>query len=432
MSPQPELRRLWLSDVEGRAVSARDGQRLGKVRDVIVRLDLEPGHHPPVIGLVVTVGHRDLFVPQGVVVDLGEDPVTLSTARLDLRAFERRDGEILVKDDLLGHRLIDVTEPRLVRARDVLLVEQDGWMLAGIDMSPRGRLARLLRGSPEHEFQDWSDFEALIGHDATARIRAPFSRLRRLRPAELADLVEEATRDESEEILDAVGTDKELEADVFEELEPDHQLQVLRERSDREVGDVLAHMRPDDAADLLTELDQERRLPILEMLPAGIQAKVRGLLGFHPNTAGGLMTPDFLALTPKTTVQGAIDRIRAAASISLEALLGLYLVDDGRLIGSLVLPRLLQADPAVALGEIAEPDPVRVSADADITEIAVRMTDFNLVTMPVVDAEDRLIGVITVDDVLEATVPEEWWDRVEDVEEKPKSRHRASSGSARA
>ena len=427
VSSPAELRRLWLSELVGRAVSAHDGQRLGKIKDVIVRLDLEPGHHPPMIGLVVTVGRRDLFVPRDVVVDLAAEPVELSTARIDLRAFERRDGEILVQHDLLGHRMIDVNAARLVRARDAELGEHDGWVLAGIDTSPRGPVARLLRGSAGHTFRDWSDFEALIGHDATARIRAPVSRLRRLRPAQLADLVEEATHDESEEILDAVGDDKELEADLFEELEPDHQIQLLRERSDRAVADVLAHMGPDDAADLLSELAQERRLPILNLLPAATQAKIRGLLGFHPSTAGGLMTPDCLALPPRTTVQAALTTIRDATTISAEALLGVYIVEDDQLVGSLGLPALLQARPAATLGEIAEPNPVRVSTDADITEVAVRMTDFNLVTMPVVDSADRLLGVITVDDVLDATVPEEWWNRVEDVEEAPRHRPPAAS-----
>jgi len=432
VSAPPAVRRVWLSDVLGRAVHAQDGQRLGKIKDAIVRLDLEPGHRPPVTGLVVTVGGRDLYVPRDLVADLTADEVTLSTARLDLRAFERRDGEVLLRHDLLGHRLIDVTTARLVRARDAELVDADGWVLAAIDASPRGPLARLRRHPTSHNPQDWSDFEALIGHDETAGLRAPFSRLRRLRPAELADLVEEATDDESEEILDAVGDDKELEADVFEELEPDHQLQLLRERSDREVADVLAHMRPDDAADLLTELDQERRLPILQLLPAATQAKLRALLGFNPSTAGGLMTPDFLALPPTTTAQRALQQVRTASGIATEALLCVLIVDDGALVGTISLPTLLQAPARARLATIAEPDPVRVATDADLTEVAVRMTDFNLVCMPVVDVDDRLLGVITVDDVLEATVPEEWWDRVEDVEEAPRPRRHATSVLPRA
>ena len=410
-------RELWLSRLLGNWVTAQDGQRLGKVTDAIVRLDLQPDRHPALTGVVVTVGRRDLFVPISVIVDLASEPVTLSTARLDLRAFERREGEILLKRDLLGHRLIDVAGTRLVTARDVELAERDGgWLLVGIEVSTGGRLGRLVARGQQRVCRDWSDFEPLIGHDATAKLRAPFSRLRRLRPAEIADLVEEATRDESEEILEALGDDKELEADVFEELEPDRQVHVLRDRSDAEVADVLSHMRPDDAADVLVELPQERRLPVLELLPTAIRTKIRSLLGYNPETAGGLMTPDVLVFGPRTAAADAIAAIRAATTIANEALLSVYVVESERLLAALSLPALLHAEPGAALGDVADPDPVRVTPDAHIIEVAVRMTDFNLCNLPVVDQDDRLLGAITVDDVLRATVPEEWWDRVEDVE----------------
>lgn len=420
---------LRLSDLLGRPVNAHDGQRLGRVKDVIIRLDLEPGHHPPLVGVVATVSRRDLFVDIGVVVDLAATSVTLTTARLDLRTFERREGEILLNGDLLGHRLIDVSAARLVRAHDVELADNGGWALVSIDAAPGGRLARRLTRSAPVDFRDWSEFEALIGHRASAKLRAPFSRLRRMRPAQLADLVEDATSDESGEILDAVGDDKELEADVFEELEPERQIHELSERSDAEAADVLSHMRPDDAADLLTKLPQERRLPILQGLPSATQVKVRGLLGFHPSTAGGLMTPDVMALGPDTPAENAIEQIRSATSVPPEVLLNIYVTSDKRLVGVIGLPALLQADPSAPLGRIAETEPVRVLADADITEVAVRMTDFNLVTIPVVDADDRLLGVITVDDVLKAAVPDEWWDRVEDVEEASRPRRPPSAPS---
>jgi len=429
LSGRGGARTLRLSHLLGRPVNAHDGQRLGRVKDVIVTLDLEPGHHPPLVGLVATVSRRDLFLGAGVVVDLAATSVELTTARLDLRTFERREGEILLNGDLLGHRLIDISAARLVRARDVELADNDGWTLQSIDAAPGGRLIRRLKRASTVDFRDWSEFEVLIGHRDTAKIRAPFSRLRRMRPAQLADLVEDATSDESGEILDAVGNDKELEADVFEELEPERQMHELRERSDAEAADVLSHMRPDDAADLLTELPQERRLPILQRLPAATQVKIRGLLGFHPSTAGGLMTPDMMALTPETPAEIAIARIRRATSVPPEVLLNVYVTSEERLVGVLGLPALLQADPSAPLGRISEAEPVRVLADADITEVAVRMTDFNLVTIPVVDAEDRLLGVITVDDVLEAAVPDEWWDRVEDVEEATRPRRTPSTRS---
>ena len=130
----------------------------------------------------------------------------------------------------------------------------------------------------------------------TSRLRLAHRRIAQLHPAQIADLVEAASHEEGEEILEAVGQDKELEADVFEELDDEHQLEFLDQRSDREVAAVLSRMASDDAADLLLEIKQERRRPVLDLLPSAKQRKIKGLLGYNPSTAGGVMSPDFVTV----------------------------------------------------------------------------------------------------------------------------------------
>jgi Mg/Co/Ni transporter MgtE len=147
------------------------------------------------------------------------------------------------------------------------------------------------------------------------------------------------------------------------------------------------------------------------------------LLGYHPDAAGGLMTPDVLAFPVGTMVEGAVEEVRSATAVRPEVLLSVYVTDADHLVGAIDLPALLQANPASRIEEVADPDPVRVRADADVTEVAVRMTDFNLVALPVVDDDDRLLGVITVDDLLEVTIPDDWWDRVEDSIEPKRPPH---------
>src|SRR6202011_5302071 len=165
--------------------------------------------------------------------------------------------------------------------------------------SLRARLWRLLprriRGHDSEHTQvvRWSDIEPFVAHEPSSRLKLASRRLARLHPAQIADLVEAASHEEGEEILEAVGQDKELEADVFEELDDEHQVEFLRERSDQQVAAVLSRMASDDAADLLLEIEQDRRLPILNLLPAAKQRKIKGLLGYNPSTAGGLMNPDF-------------------------------------------------------------------------------------------------------------------------------------------
>jgi Mg/Co/Ni transporter MgtE len=254
-----------------------------------------------------------------------------------------------------------------------------------------------------------------------------------LRPAQIADLVEGANKRETAEILKAVHADRELEADVFEEMDADRQVQVLRDRSNAEIAEVLGNMRPDDAADLIAELPQNRRLATLTLLSPATQAKIRGLLGYNPATAGGLMNPDFLALPADTPVGAAVDAVRQARTVPAEVLATVYVTTAGVLSGALPLAVLLQADPAARLGEVADPDPVRVGPQADVTEVAVKMTDYNLLTIPVVHPDQHMLGVITVDDVLEATVPEDWWRREDGVEQHdltPPARSSGPSGAA--
>jgi len=242
----------------------------------------------------------------------------------------------------------------------------------------------------------------------TARLRIPYRKLAKLRPAQIADLVEAASHEEGEEIIEAVGQDRELEADVFEELTSDHQREFLESRSDVEAARLLANMAPDDAADLIVDLDQERRLPILGAMPYPKQAKIRALLSYNPESAGGLMNPDFLALRDDTVVQDALEAIRKS-DVSPEALVTIYVVDSqDRLLGTASVVRLLKASPTATLRAVMEVDPVVVRADADIHAVMRKMSDFNLSTTPVIDADHKVIGIITVDDVLELLLPEGW------------------------
>jgi CBS domain-containing protein len=402
--PHPRLSRLLK-----RPVTDRGGESLGRLADVIVRL--RGTDYPLVTGLVAAVGGRDVFVPVDQVSSFDSDPLRLSSARLSLRHFERRDGEVLLRADVLGHRLIDVRNARLVRAADLEMV-RDGaeWVLSGVDTRRRPhRFGRPSGVSPSGACRDWHDFEWLIGHAGSALVRGPFARIRRLKPAQIADLLESASADEETEILGRVRADPELEADVFEELDEDLAARLLGARTDAEIALVVARMRADDAADAIAELPQPRRRPVLDLLPSAQRSKVLTLMGFASASAGGLMGVDFIALPARATVAEALARVRSSEQLQPEALTSVHAVgEDGGLRGVARLVTLVQADPADRLIEVSDTDPVRVGPDTDITDVAVLMTDYNLITIPVVDDQCRLLGVITVDDVLEITLPEDW------------------------
>ena len=418
---------LRLSNLLKRPVVDSGGESLGRLSDVIVRL--RGSDYPLVTGLVVAIGGRQVFVPMDKVSSFDGDVLKLTTAKLDLRQFERRDGEVLLSADVLGHRLIDVQNARLVRAVDLQLHRDDGeWVLSGVDTRPRARRLFGLLGpgrltdEPGSGFRDWHDFEWLIGHAGSELQRGPFARVRRLKPAQIADLLEEASKNEETEILDRVHADPELEADVFEELDEDLATRLLGARTDEEIAGVLTRMRADDAADAVAELPQRRRQPVLDLLPPAQRTKVLTLLGFNQTSAGGLMGVEYLAVPSRATVGDALEHVRVSTTLQPEALTSVHAVDsEGALLGVARLVTLLQSDRDRILIEVCDTDPVRVGADTDIMDVAVLMTDYNLITIPVVDDERHLLGVITVDDVLEVTLPDDW--RRREAAEPPDARH---------
>jgi CBS domain-containing protein len=404
-------RTLHLSLIVGGALLDRSGGKLGRVDDLIVRLGAD--EYPPVTGVLATVAGRQVFVSADEVAELDHGRVTLRALRLDLQPFERRPQEVLLKKDVLDRQLINVDGARLVRSNEIELTRLDGWYrIVGVDISLRGLVRRLLPRSVAERIGttavlDWASVEPFTGHVPTVRLRVPHPKLARLHPAQLADLVEAASHNEGEEILGAVGGDPELEADVFEELEPHHQVEFLEDRSNVEAAAVLARMESDDAADLVRELPEERRDEVVRLLPLVQRRRVRALLGYDPATAGGLMSPEFVCVYSQATPLDALERVRTSRS-SAEALGWVYVMSTHkRLTGAVALVDLVRADPGKTMDEIAEA-PQRVRPDAELEEVARLMTDYDLTVVPVVDDEEHLLGVITVDDVLELVLPHGW------------------------
>jgi CBS domain-containing protein/sporulation protein YlmC with PRC-barrel domain len=402
-----------LSELRRAALLDPKGERLGRLKDVIVRLGDED--HPPVSGLKVRIGGRDLFLPLGEVAELEAGRVQLKSAKLSLDRFARREGEVLLVEDVLGRSLVFVggEPPRLVRADDLVLGwEEGGLRLVGVVSGFAARLKRLpiplpLPSTPKQVI-DWREIDPFLDHVPTLRRRLAHRKLARLHPAEIADLVEAASPSEGEEIIRSLESNQELAADVFEELAPARQLALLSQRSDGEVAEMVARMAPDDAADLVEELEQGRRRKVLELLPAAKRRRLERLLGFNPATAGGLMNPEVVVVDRLRTVGEAIGVVRSAELPPACAAVLFLHDEDGRYAGSVDAVTLLRADPNQRVGELVQGEPVAVRADAEVPQVAKTMADYNLISLPVVDNDGRLLGAVSVDDVLELTIPEDW------------------------
>jgi CBS domain-containing protein len=400
---------IHLSQLLRAPVVTPSGEAVGRVDDIIVRLR-GTDTYPLVTGIVAGVGGRRVFVGIGAIDRLEPERVTLAHNEIDLRRFERRHGEVLLSADVLGYRLIDVAAGELVRAYDVELEDSaDGWVLARLDTRRPPRLFGLLKTPGGHASRDWKAFEPLIGHDQSMAVRRVSGRVGALKPAQIADLLEAADRVEGGEILDRVRSDPELEADVFEELDPDKASRLLDDMPDKDVAALLSRMRADDAADAIIDLRQSRRRRVLESMPAPQRTKVITLLGFNPDSAGGLMNVDVVSCGLGATVGEALAVIGTAQGVQPEALLKMHVLNEqGRLTGVVSVITLLQADPAEVVATLMDSDPIRVTPDADLADVAVLMADYDLHTIPVVDDEHRVLGVVTVDDVLKATIPDDW------------------------
>jgi CBS domain-containing protein len=404
---------LHLSTFLRRPIFDSDGDRIGRVQDLVARLGNDA--HPPIVGAVIRIEGRNLFVPIRKIGGLSEGRMTFQGKRVDLRRFERRPGEMLLAEDLLARHLINLVRGRLIIANEIEIGEIDGkWEVVGVDPGRRPFLRRVLGRTVGQRVKaesivDFASIEPFVGHVPTARLRIPYRKLAKLHPAQIADLVEQASHEEGEEIIEAVGLDRELEADVFEELDISHQLEFLESRSDVDAARLLARMEPDNAADLINEIDQDRRLPILEQLPSDQQAKVRNLLSYNADTAGGMMNTDFVSVPATATVAEALEAIRTS-SAPAESLHAVFVLDENGLpIGAASVAPLVRARGSELALSVARTQLTFVHPHWDLHRVARKMSDFNLTVLPVLDEEQgKMIGVITVDDLLEELLPQGW------------------------
>jgi CBS domain-containing protein len=404
---------LHLSTFLHRPIFDSDGDRIGRVQDLVARLGDDA--HPPIVGVVIRIEGRNLFVPIRKIGGLAEGRMTFQGRRVDLRRFERRPGELLLAEDLLARHLINLVRGRLIIANEIEIAEIDGrWEVVGVDPGRRPFLRRILGQKFGQQLKaeaivDFASIEPFVSHVPSARLRIPYRKLAKLHPAQIADLVEQASHEEGEEIIEAVGLDRELEADVFEELDVTHQLEFLESRTDAEAARLLSRMEPDNAADLISEIDQDRRLTILEQLAVEQQAKVRQLLSYNADTAGGLMNTDYVSVPSSATVDDALEAIRHS-SVPAESVHAVFVIDQGgQPVGAASIAPLVRARPSELALSVSRTQLAHVHPQWDLHRVSRKMSDFNLTVLPVLDDEHgQMIGVITVDDLLEELLPQGW------------------------
>jgi CBS domain-containing protein len=397
-----------VAGLTGRPVRNPAGAEVGRVLDVVVRWDGAP--YPTVTGLVARVGRRRAFVPAEQVAEIHHDAVGLSSARLNLADFERQEGELTLVADVIDHQMVDVDGVRVIRASDLYLARVgDAYRLVGVDVGLQTLARRLgparwrTRPTPDRVI-DWAAIQP-FGGPGTIRLRRPNQELRRLRPGELADLLEDLGRRERQALLDVLSP--ETAADAMEEMEAEELGALLREAPPDQAAALVAEMEPDEAAEALRELADDHRTEILEAMPANDAQRLSELLGYAPDTAGGLMTTLMLMVTADETVAGVRERLRGEAEHRDEIDAVLVVDADGRLVDDVSVFELLLAAPDDPVGNlVAPPWPVVIEADAPFDEVVERLIDNRRSSIVVVDDEGRPAGRIMADDIIDALVPD--------------------------
>ncbi|MDP1875949.1 MAG: CBS domain-containing protein [Actinomycetota bacterium] len=407
--------RVFLARLAGIGVFDPNGDQVGKVRDAIVVLRIG-GNPPRLTGLVVEVGsRRRIFVPMTKVtaIDAGQ---VIVTGTVNLRRFEQRSNETLVTAELLDRSVTLVESEQIVSVLDVA-VEQSrsrDWFVTQLFVRrPGGGLRR--RG--ESIIVDWEDIRGLSLAVEDQPAEQLLSRLDSMRAADVADVLQDLSPKRRIEV--ARGLDDERLADVLEELPEDDRTQILMMLEAERAADVLEEMDPDDAADLISELPPAQAADLLQRMEPDEADDIRRLLSYDDFSAGGMMTTEPIVLSPDATVADALARIRNP-DLSPALASQVYVTrpptetPTGRYLGACHFQELLREPPGTLVSALVDKNLQPVRPEAPLGEVTRNFAAYNLVALPVVDVNNHLLGAVTIDDVIDHMLPEDWRENDED------------------
>lgn len=408
----------YLSKLKGITVVDQLGTHAGSLVDLVVSLK---DKYPPVTSIIIkTHKGKELVLPWESLRGFEESRVLLSRKVEDIKPGAVKKDEIMLMKDVLDKQIVDTEGRKVVRVQDLQLARVDRKIrVIAVDISGRAILRRLGIGrisdilpskiAPAHNYIDWSNVD-LIGSGVDAvKLKVSHDKLALLHPADIADIINELAPDDRVALLEAL--DKEVAADAVEEMIPAHQAGALMEMSPKKAAEILKEMEPDDAVDLLADLPDEKAAELLGIIKKEEADELRELLSHAEDSAGGIMTTEFIALDASLTVEKAIERIRKLEP-DAETIYYVYVVDNNeRLLGVLSLRRMIVSSPETLISDLMETSPVTVNVKDEQEEAAKAIAKYNLLAVPVVDDDGKLEGIVTVDDAIDVVIPTAWKQR---------------------
>ncbi|MEU6918804.1 magnesium transporter MgtE N-terminal domain-containing protein [Streptomyces olindensis] len=405
--------RIFVSHLSGVAVFDPAGDQVGRVRDLVVMLRV--GQKPPrLLGLVVELAtRRRIFLPMTRVTAIQSGQV-ITTGVLNVRRFEQRPTERLVFGELLDRRVTLTETGEEVTVLDLSvhqLPARRDWEIDRVFVRKGRKGGAFRRAKGEALTVEWTAVTGFSLEEQGQGAENLLATFEQLRPADLANVLHHLSPKRRAEVAAALDDDR--LADVLEELPEDDQIEILGKLKEERAADVLEAMDPDDAADLLGELPTDEQERLLSLMQPGDAADMRRLMSYEDRTAGGLMTTEPIVLRPDSTVADALARIRNPdLSPALAAQVYVCRPPDetptGKYLGTVHFQRLLREPPPALVSSIVDSDLQPLDPDADLPAIAGFFATYDMVAAPVVDEAGALLGAVTVDDVLDHMLPEDW------------------------
>lgn len=406
-----KVTRVFCSRLSGVAVFDPNGDQIGKVRDVVVTLRLD--HQPPrTLGLVVEIQQRRrIFLPIDRVTSFEADAVLLGSGTLNLKRFEQRPRETLVLAELLDRRValvdggaaVSVSDAAIEQARnrDWLLTRLAVRDITGKRITRRGHVRQV----------EWDAVTGLSLSSADQGAHSLLAVYEDMKAADVANALRELPAERRQQIVEAFA-DERL-ADVLEELPEEDQVEIIGRLHGARAGDVLEAMDPDDAADLLAEFPAPERERLLALMEPEEAKPVRRLMAYSEDTAGGLMTSEPVILPPDATIAEALARVRepelsAALATQVYVVRPPVATPTGTFLGLVHIQRLLREPPSSLVSGIIDDELDPLTTGTSLPQLTRYFATYNLVAAPVVDAENHLVGAVTVDDLLDSLLPEDW------------------------
>ncbi len=399
----------FYSQIQGKPIYDHRGRQVGKLRDLAIRW---VGDTPRVTGIKYAKGMQK-HIPLDQVASITPNHIDLLHELDEAMLVALRVDEIYMGKWLMDKQIIDLKGSKVVRVNDIKLFwlqgrDQKHLVLNAVDIGLRGLARRLgvefLFRRLENQLVWWEFIQHPEDKTASLRLRGEKQHLDQLHPADLAEIIEDLDYKKRADFIEDL--DVEVAAEAFVEMDLDTQIEILGQMDSQQASDLLEEMPPDEAADLLAELPEEKSDEILNLMEPEEAQEVRELMVYEEGIAGALMTTEYLALSPEITVAEALIQLRRLAA-EAETIYYLYLLQaDRTLSGVMSLRELLMAEPDTFLRDLMHTRLIYVHAQDPDGEVAETMKKYNLLALPVVDEEGRMLGIITVDDVLEILIPD--------------------------